>query len=118
MESKNFTIGVLSTTAVILLAALVVIHSRPDTAFASGMTTSGGDYVVTVGSPTNNDEELVYVVDSALGGLVIYRFDANSKSVEVVQRIDLTEMRRAVGDAATTKPPPTKKRGSGRRRGP
>ena len=42
MDSKNFAIGILSTTAVILLAALVIIHTRPDPAFASGVTTTSG----------------------------------------------------------------------------
>lgn len=102
MDTRNFTIGVLSTTAVILLVGLIVIQTRPGYAYASGMTATGGTYRMTVGSPTVGDEELVYITDRKTKRLVIYRFNArpnprNPQYIELVQGIDFNEMRTAAG---------------------
>ena len=114
MDNKNFAIGILSTTAVILLVGLMVIHSRPETTFAHGMTTIGGDYRLTVGrlSGTNSTvEELLYVVDGATKGLNVYKFSVANRKIEMLHAISLEEMRRA---SQNTQPPPAKKK---RRRG-
>ncbi len=112
MDSKNFTIGILSTTAVILLVGLVIINTRPEPASASGMTVTGGDYVLTVGSDISSDEELLYVVDAPEEKLVVYRFDGGRQQIEVVQGIDLGEMRADAGPSQQ----PGKKPTRGRRR--
>jgi len=95
MDSKNFTIGVLSTTATILLVGVILVHSRSNEVLANGMTTSGGGYVVTVGNLTQHDEELVYVIDSSTDKMIVYRFDGSRHQIELVQGIDLAEMKRA-----------------------
>jgi len=95
MDSKNIAIGVLSTTATILLVGVVLLYSRPDEVRAGGMTTSGGRYVVTVGSLTQNDEDLVYVLDTSADKMVVYRFDGNRHQIEIVQGIDLAELQRS-----------------------
>ena len=74
MDSKNFAIGVLSTTATILLVGVILVHSRSNEAQADGMTASGGGYIVTVGNLTQHDEELVYVVDTSTDKMAVYRF--------------------------------------------
>ena len=94
MDPRKFAIGVLSTTATILLVGVVLLYSRPADVRADGMTTSAGGYVVTVGSLTQNDEELVYIVNAASDKLVVYRFDGNQRQIEIVQGIDLSEIRR------------------------
>ena len=94
MDSRNFTIGVLSTTATILLVGIVLLYSRPDEVRAGGMTTSGGRYVVTVGSLTQADEELVYVLDTSADKMVVYRFDGNRRQIEILQGIDLAELQK------------------------
>ena len=112
MDSKNFVIGILSTTAVILLAALVIIHTRPDPAFASGMTTTSGDYVLTVGTVSIGNEELLYVLDAPAEKLIAYRFDGGRHEIQPIDALDLKPIR----DSA--KPPaqqPPGRKGTGRR---
>lgn len=94
MDSRNFAIGVLSTTATILLVGVILLFSRPDDVRADGMTSSGGGYVVTVGSLTQNDEEIVYVIDATTDKMIAYRFDGNRRQIELVQGIDFAEMKR------------------------
>jgi len=95
MDSKNFAIGILSTTATILLVGIVLLYARPDEVRAGGMTTSGGRYIVTVGSVVQIDEELVYVLDTSMDRMVVYRFDGGRHQIEVVQGIDLAELHRS-----------------------
>ena len=95
MDSRNFAIGVLSTTATILLVGVILVHSRSNEAIADGMTSSGGGYIVTVGNLTQHDEELVYLVDGATDKMVVYRFDGNRRQIELVQGVDLAELKGA-----------------------
>lgn len=104
MDSKNFAIGVLSTTATILLVGVVLLYSRPDIVRADGMTASGGGYIVTVGSLTQNDEELVYVIDATTEKMIAYRFDGNRRQIELVQGVDLAELKRASKPADPQQP--------------
>ena len=93
MDNKNFAIGILSTTAVILFVGLVVVQTRPAPAVAAGMANSGGDYELAVGSMDRGEEEVVYVIDAPQQRLVTYRFNANSGTVEILQGVDLTTIR-------------------------
>jgi len=95
MDSKNFAIGILSTTAVILLVGVVVVHTRPGPAFADGMTIVGRDYSLVVGALTNTDEELLYVINAPTNKLAVYRFDPAAKAIELLEGVDLAEMRKA-----------------------
>jgi hypothetical protein len=106
MDSRNFVIGLLSTTAAILLVGVVVVMTRPTPALAAGMTTSGGDYILTVGTGTPLDEEFVYVVDTAAHKMLAYRFDANRGSIEIIQGVDLSELRQGAGNAPGGQNPP------------
>ena len=113
MDSKNFAIGLLSTTAVILLVGVLIIQSRPAPALASGMTASAGRYVITVGTRTIGDEEFVFVIDTSSEKMIIYRFNSAKLQIELIQGISLKEMRAATD--GVQQPPPPSKRG-GRRR--
>ena len=95
MDSKNFAIGVLSTTATILLVGVVLVHSRSNEALADGMTASGGGYIMTVGNLTQHDEELIYLMDGATDKMVVYRFDGSRRQIELVQGVDFADMKRA-----------------------
>lgn len=110
MESKNFAIGILSSTAIILLVGLLVIHSRPEPAMAFGMTASGGEYLLTVGAMQTRDEELVFVIHARTNKMNVYRFNVARADIERVDEIDLGKMRENAGQA---QPP---KRGSKRSR--
>ena len=109
MDSKNFAIGVLSTTAVILLVGVLIIHSQSSPAQAAGMTTAGGKYVMTVGA-IEPAEELVFVINSTAQKMHIYRFDVGRSRIERVERVDLKRM---VDNSAKS----GKKKGKGKKRG-
>jgi hypothetical protein len=114
MDSKNFTIGILSTTAAILLVGVLIIHSRPAPVLASGVTATAGDYVLTVGSFTLGDEEFVYVIDAPEQKMIMYRFDVARGSIEVCDHKDLATVREnaaAAGQQAGQKSNAAKKRG-------
>ncbi len=108
MQSKDFAIGVLATTAAILLVGLAVV-SHSGAAYADGMTTSAGSggYILTVGSFNRPDEEFVYVFDSTTDRMVAYRFDVNRRQMELVEGIDLAEIRRAAGPSNQPQAPGT-----------
>ena len=106
MDNKNFTIGVLSTTAVVLFSAMAVILSQSESASAHGVTANAGGYVLTVGSVSVNDEELLYVIQSSSKRMGIYRFDHANRRIEPVDGIDLDALSKA---AAKAQPPAGKK---------
>ncbi|MCH7719370.1 MAG: hypothetical protein IH988_00065 [Planctomycetes bacterium] len=82
MDSKDLSIGILSTTAVILLTGLFIIHSRPTPAHASGMTAQGGDYLM-INGQIHNDEELLYIINTATEHMVAYRLNTRAGQIEV-----------------------------------
>lgn len=92
MDTKNFTIGVLSTTATILLVGLMVIHTQPNPVFADGMSISSGDYILTVGANDEIDEEFLFVIDTSAAKLIAYRFDARRGQIEIVFGKDLAHL--------------------------
>lgn len=92
MDSKNFAIGALSTTATILLVGLLVIHSRPTVAVASGMTARAGSYQLVVGADASGDQELLYIINNAVGRMVVYRFEPTKNQIQSLQGIDLSEL--------------------------
>ena len=103
MDSKNLAIGVLSTTAVILLVGVLIIGTRPDPAFASGMNATGGTYSVIVGK-LNATEEVVYVIDASSEMLVSFTFDSARKSIQPIQRLSLKDLRQATPSSQTQQP--------------
>ena len=100
-DSRDFVIGILSTTAAILLVGLLVINTRPEPAMADGMTTTSGSYVMTVGSVTP-DEEYVYILKSPAERLIAYRFNDTRQQIEIVQGIDLAELRSSASGQSTS----------------
>jgi hypothetical protein len=115
MDSKNFAIGILSTTAVILLIGVLLLSTRSEPAWASGMTSEGGGYILTVGTDPSEDEELVYVIDAPSEKLIVYRFNAGRGRIDIVQGIDLAELTAGQNPPAQPSGP---KPGYGRRRRP
>ena len=98
MNTKDMTIGILSTTAVMLLVGILIIHSRPEPAIASGMTVSSGDYVMTVSSVSTNDEELLFVIDCPEQKMIVYRFDVGRRQLEINQQVNLEDLRKATAE--------------------
>jgi hypothetical protein len=110
MDAKNFTIGILSTTAVILLVGLFVIHSRPEPSYASGMNAQGGDYLLTTGQ-LQDSEELLYVVDAQSRRMVVYRFDINRKQIQHTFAKNLSALQGSDDDSAQAPAQPPSRRG-------
>ncbi len=95
MDQRNFAIGVLSTTAVVLFVGLLLVNFQAPRVLASGMSASGGEYTMTVGTFAQNDEEFVYVIKARSEKLAVYRFDASRKEIQIVDGVDLKQMRAA-----------------------
>ena len=91
MDRKDFAIGILSTTAVILSVTLVFLLRTPQTVHASGMGDRGGDYIMLSGQMWEN-EELLYVIDTALDRMIAYRFDRRQGQMVVAQGTDLKQL--------------------------
>lgn len=89
MNSKDLAIGVLSVTAVILLAALVIVQAvLPPPAMGFGQGTSGGDYVVST-AQLDDTTEMIFIVDSVAQQMNMYGFVAPLGVVELIQTMDL-----------------------------
>jgi hypothetical protein len=107
VDSRDFATGVLSVTGVILLAALVLVETRPTTVQASGLTTTAGEFILTVGTDLAPDEELLYILDAPTERLIAYRFDPMRKEIQLVQGIELDKLR---GAQPSPQLPPGKQR--------
>ena len=81
MNSKDLTIGVLSTTAVVLFVGLILVQTQPSPVYASGMGDTGGDYMMLSGE-LFDQEEILYVIDTRQRRLLTYRFNMNTGLVE------------------------------------
>ena len=90
MDSKNYAIGVLAITAVILLVGLIWVNTAPQPALASEVSSYGGDFTVTVGRITR-DTELLYVVDNTTERLLVYGIDRRSGAISVLDGTELTQ---------------------------
>lgn len=108
-DTKNLTIGVLSTTAVIMLVGLVILQSRPVPAHAAGTTLVAGDYVLAVGSLNQVDEDFLYVVDNGESKVIVYRFDGGRGRMEIVDGLDLAEIRKTASEPPGGAPPPRRR---------
>ena len=105
MDTRDFAIGVLTVTAVVLFVGLLLLCQVPQ-AQAIGQTASGGDYIVATGQLATSTE-IVYVLDAAAGRLLGYAYDVNTKRVEPVDGVDLEQLKK----------PPERDQGRGRGRG-
>lgn len=111
MHFQDVTIGILGTIAIILITILFVANAEPNAALADGMTVAAGDYVLTVGEVDIADEEYVYLLDIPAGLLIAYRFNPTSKEIEIVQGIDIGEIRKKANEAASNQSQGRKGRG-------
>lgn len=95
IDRQDLAIATLSIIALFLFLGLLFSARGGNTAFADGMSVSGGDYVIAVGGATLADEDYVYVVDVPMERVIAYRFDAARQQIEVVQGIELGPLRQA-----------------------
>ncbi len=103
--NKDLTIGVLTVTAVILFVSLVIVQTRPAPAYAAGMTTSGGDYIVSVGKvQRSSPDDVLYVIDTAEEKMIVYTCDVNRREIQAADAVDLKKLRE--GGAQQPQAPP------------
>ncbi|HOB74082.1 MAG TPA: hypothetical protein PKG54_06100 [Phycisphaerae bacterium] len=88
-QSKDFAIGVLSVTAVVLFTALVIMgRMSPQPALALGQGGTTGDYVVST-ARVDNLTEAVFIVDTLAQEMNMYAFAPLRGTIELVQKFDL-----------------------------
>ncbi len=88
-DSKNLAIGVLSITAVILLAAVILVTSgSQNPAQAVGMLDRGGDYIMVTAQFSENDE-IVYITDAAAQVTNVYNYDTTRRELILWDQMDL-----------------------------
>ncbi len=93
-DNRNYTIGVLSITATILLVGLLLATNQPSNqAHAFGQIDRGGDYIMVTGQFTDN-EELVYVTDAAAQRLNAYSWETTTQSFVLWDSLDLAKLLR------------------------
>jgi hypothetical protein len=82
---RDFAIGVLSVTAVILLTALLVGHAvLPRQAMAFAQSASGGGYLVTT-SQLDDTAELLLILNTKTQQLNVYGFDVDTARIVPLQ---------------------------------
>jgi hypothetical protein len=88
MNSKDFTIGVLSVTAVILLVGFLLLQAMPpQAAMASGQGGTIGEYIV---STEQVDEycEVITILDTATQRMNFYQLDLSNNQLAPLQWFD------------------------------
>lgn len=90
LDQQTFAIGLLSITACILFAALVVLLQTP--AQANNVNDRSGDYIMLTHQISSNQDG-VMVIDAAAKQMIIYRFDYNRRNLEpLVTPVPLEQM--------------------------
>ena len=89
IDGQTFGIGVLSVTACVLLVGLLLVSMQaPTPAYGIGTSDRGGDYIM-ITQQVSNTTEGVVVIDAAAKQLIVYAFDYNSKSLEILEQVSL-----------------------------
>jgi hypothetical protein len=88
MNTKDFAIGILSVTAIILLVGLLLLQAAPQPVLASGQSGTVGSFVVTT---THVDEqcELLCILDTGAQRLNVYQLEPTSNQLMPLRSIDV-----------------------------
>jgi ethanolamine utilization microcompartment shell protein EutS len=90
IDEKTFAIGILTVTACILLAALLLITMQP--AYAIGQLDRGGDYIMLT-QQLSNSQEGVIIIDAASRQMTLYAFNGANRQLQLLhQNIPLDQM--------------------------
>ena len=99
MNSKDFTIGVLSVTAVVLLVGFLVLQAiPPQPALASGQSGTVGDYVVTTAF-VDDQSEVIGILDTAAQRVNFYQLESNANRIVLLYSQDIRLQAGAPRDA-------------------
>lgn len=78
MQQKQFAIGILSLTAVILFVANLLVPQRATAAFSM----KDRDYSAVTAAIQANDEG-IYILDNRTGMMALFSYDPNRKGLDV-----------------------------------
>lgn len=91
MNNQNFTIGILTVTATILLVGLLLLGTMSQQeARAYAQIDRGGDYVMLT-AQWRGDRELLWVFDARSQALGLYYFDPRAARLELIDVIPMRE---------------------------
>ncbi len=107
VDTRTFTIGVLSVTATVLFVGLMMLMMQPPTANAIGMNDRGGDYIMCTQQLTTSQEGLL-VIDAAAERMILYAYDFNQRRMQMFDGFELNRLLK--------RPPPAVKDQGTRRR--
>lgn len=95
LNGRDFAIGVLSVTAVVLFTGLLILQSvSPQPAYGSGQGATSGDYVFST-ARLDDTTEVVFAVDTVAQQMNMYAFIPAAGNVQLVQQFDLRALDRA-----------------------
>lgn len=93
IDTKTFAIGVLTIMACILFVGFLLV-SAP--VYAIGQNDRSGDYIMLTQQLTSSHEGLI-VTDAAAKKMILYGFDFNAKSLQIVDGFNLERLRKPRG---------------------
>lgn len=82
LDGKSFAIGILSVTACVLFVGLLLMGNEP-AARASGQNDRAGDYLMLT-HQIDQSVEGVLVIDAAAKMGIVYGYDYNRRSVQML----------------------------------
>lgn len=89
LDGKSFAIGILSVTACVLFVGFIILSQTP--AYGIGMNDRGGDYIMLTQQLSTTSEGVV-VIDAAAKQMIVYQFDYNNKSLNILRAVPLGEL--------------------------
>jgi len=94
VDGKTFSIGVLSITACVLFAALLLVPASQQPAYAEGQTTRSGDFHMTTFRVADSRESIA-VTDVAARKMLLYAWDGGDRELVLQAGYDLSRTDRA-----------------------
>ncbi|MHC4674165.1 MAG: hypothetical protein ACYTBZ_16895 [Planctomycetota bacterium] len=94
MDNKNFAIGILSVTAVILFSSLLITNVlMPEKAMAFAQNAASGPYVVTT-SQLIEYAELLIILHTPSERMNVYALNPQNGVIELIQLVDVKNFTR------------------------
>ena len=90
LDGKNFAIGILSITAVVLFVGVLLIGNTPRSAQAIGHLDRQDDYIMLTHQVSNARENVV-VIDAAVKTAIVYEM-RNMRDMQIAQRLPLDKL--------------------------
>jgi hypothetical protein len=92
LDARTFGLGILAVTACILFVGLILVSQSPP-AYAVGMNDRAGDYIMAT-QQVSTTSEAIAVVDAAAKRMIVYAFDFNNRTLEIVEQVNLDRLPR------------------------